>query len=264
MAFEVTMTVTSFIDKAQRRLLFEWRQRRKPAVVNNNGLHIRVGPHLTAPIIRVIYNNNYEKHELLILKDHLASDDVVMEIGAGLGYLSAYCAKRIGSDHVFAYEANPALEPYIRETYQLNHVEPHTQIGVLGHKGGSVPFYVEKAFCASSTIRPSAVAQEIRVPMIKFEDELARLKPTFLLVDIEGGEHDLLVRTELPTVKKILIELHEKVLGKEKIDEIYDHLAKQGFQYRFSKGSHVNLFFTPGDQNIVSNPPIRPRLSSYE
>ncbi len=38
-----------------------------------------------------------------------------MELGAGLGFLSTYCAKIMGSDNVVTYEANPALEPYIIE-----------------------------------------------------------------------------------------------------------------------------------------------------
>jgi len=65
-----------------------------------------------------------QRDELQLLGTLLVPDDTVLDLGAGLGLVSAYCAKRIGSERVFAYEADPDLEPCIRETYQLNDVEP--------------------------------------------------------------------------------------------------------------------------------------------
>jgi hypothetical protein len=48
-------------------------------------------------------------------------------------------------------------------------------------------------FRVSSTI-PSDISspRPIRVPVRSLNDELRRIRPTFLIVDIEGGEHDLI------------------------------------------------------------------------
>jgi protein-L-isoaspartate O-methyltransferase len=40
----------------------------------------------------------------------------VLELGAGIGYVTAICARRTAPENVLAVEANPALIPVIRAT----------------------------------------------------------------------------------------------------------------------------------------------------
>ncbi|NEQ37077.1 MAG: hypothetical protein F6K40_12640 [Okeania sp. SIO3I5] len=70
----------------------------------------------------------YEKEELTLVKHLLDENDIVMELATDIGLLSSYYAKIIGSKRVFTYEANPALEDYICQTYQLNNVAPNLKI----------------------------------------------------------------------------------------------------------------------------------------
>lgn len=62
----------------------------------------------------------------------LDADDVVMDVGTGIGLVATLCAQRIGSERVYTYEANPALERPIRETFELNRVSPHLEMCMHG------------------------------------------------------------------------------------------------------------------------------------
>ena len=103
---------------------------------------------------RTVSRGRYEEDELRLIGQMLAPDDVVLEVGAGLGLVSAYCAKRLGSSCVFAYEANPDLEACIRETYALNKVQPTLEMCAVGADAGRVTLYRSRHLWASSVFRP--------------------------------------------------------------------------------------------------------------
>ncbi len=110
------------------------------------GVKIGMGHHMSQYMQEIFYQGEYEQYEIFLIKDKLESTDVVMEIGAGIGFISTYCAKKIGSDRVFAFEANPRLESPIRRNYRLNHVSPELQICMLGAQAGVHTFYIEPNF----------------------------------------------------------------------------------------------------------------------
>ena len=70
------------------------------------------------------------------------------------------------------------------------------------------------------------------MPCLDFKDLLTTHQPTLLICDIEGGEADLLLGTNsMPSVRKIVLELHRSVTGLKGIRDIFLHLSKQGFAY---------------------------------
>src|SRR5207237_906870 len=75
------------------------------------GVKSRLGRHMSPQGERTVSRGRYEQDECRLIEQVLSPADVVLEVGAGLGLVSAYCAKRLGSSRVFAYEANPDLEP---------------------------------------------------------------------------------------------------------------------------------------------------------
>jgi FkbM family methyltransferase len=153
-----------------------------------------------------------------------------MELGTGLGVVATYAAGRIGSDRVFTYEANPALAPLTRDTFELNRVSPAFETCLLGEAPGETTFYVGEDFRVSSTI-PSDIDSPIpiRIPVKSLNDELQRIRPTFLIVDIEGGEHDLIQHMNFAGIRKILVEVHENVIGAAKVERLKSMLLDAGF-----------------------------------
>jgi tRNA G37 N-methylase Trm5 len=115
-----------------------------------SGTKIALEAYISQNVRNAIFSGVYEAAELRIVKAKLSADDIVMEIGAGLGLVSAFCAKKIGSDRVFAYEANPLLEPLIRNNYSLNNVCPTLNICMLDNAVGEQILYIHEDFWSSS------------------------------------------------------------------------------------------------------------------
>ena len=229
-------------DMAQRRILLEYRRRTKPELVTIEGIKLAIAPDISTGPREALYGGYYEKSELKIVKRHLKPSDRVMEIGAGLGLISTYCAQKIGSDRVFTYEANPALEPFIRHTYEINNVNPSLQICLVGNQPGEETFYIGKAFWSSSTIQRNSTDQPIQIPVKPFNEEVHKINPTFLIVDIEGGEYELLKDADFHNIKNIAIEIHEVVIGKEKVEFVKAKFAEAGFQLNERFSSKGELF----------------------
>lgn len=198
-------------------------------VVTVGGVRLARNVGLTTPVLRALADQTYEAPEAHIVRHAIDGDDVVLELGTGLGYLSALCASLIGSDRVHTYEANPALAPVIERNHRLNGVAPSRHTVMLADGEGSVAFYVMKSFWSSSTVRRSDDATEVMVPKRSFNDEIRRVGATFLIVDIEGGEVDLVKHACLDGVQKVCIELHPAVIGAPATREVEQFFVSQGF-----------------------------------
>jgi FkbM family methyltransferase len=195
------------------------------------GLTIPGGPHLSGEILDQLADGGYERAELAALRAKLRPDDVVMELGAGIGVLSAYCARVVGSSSVFTFEANPALEAPIRALYRDNGVSPTLEICMLGDRHGEERLYVHDAFWTSSTAASRASASTVTVPVRPFEEARRSVSPTLLIVDIEGGELDLLPALRLDGVRTVVLELHPDVTGEDGCAAVLDAVEAWGFAF---------------------------------
>ena len=229
--------------KTERRLKkITWLWRR-PAWAENQGVWLPCNqPGIAPGIAREIYLGEYESREIDIVAQKLEASDVVLEVGAGLGFLSAFCARRIGGERVHAFEANPALLPLIRATYERNGVTPAAHNVLLARGAGECTFHVEEDFWASSTTARSPQAKAIQVPQRDLNAELQRIAPSFLIVDIEGGEGEFFAYANLAGVAKVCVEIHPDVIGNDGVSAVFARLLAQGFalDFRFVR---KNVFF---------------------
>jgi len=229
------------INRLQKRIREELRVLNQP-MVDLSGIQIPISYQLSREVREGLYRGDYEKPELQMIKVQLRPNDIVMEIGAGIGLISSYCAKMIGSERVFAYEANPIMERHIRKTYKLNGICPNLEICMIGTQTGQQTFYVEENFWSSSGIQRSPKAKAIQVPVKSFNQEVRRINPTFLSIDIEGGEYDLMQHADFYNVQRIVIELHERVIGHDKVEFVKEKLAQAGFQVNEVMSEKEQLF----------------------
>lgn len=93
-----------------------------------------------------ILSGYYEAKELALVKRHLEPKDIVLELGAGIGCISSFCAKVLGPGRVFAVEANENLTPIILATFARNSVHPHLENVILGKGDGDAKFSSAQAF----------------------------------------------------------------------------------------------------------------------
>ncbi len=201
----------------------------RPQIVNIKGIKVRIPDNASSIIRNALYDGWYEAGELDLLSNRLDQDDVVMEIGTGLGLLSIYCAQRIGDDKVSTFEANPALEQAIKFNYALNQVAPKLEMCLAGNHSGFGTFYVGENFWSGSTLNKAKGAKPITVPVIAFNEKVKEINPTFLLLDMEGGEYEFVKYADFHNIKKLMIEIHSWILTPEQIRFVQDKLAQEGF-----------------------------------
>jgi FkbM family methyltransferase len=246
----------TFINRGFRKIVRISLRQSSSLIHEIEGIKVcTTGKHISPTISRSIYNGSYEQAEIKILKSYLSKEDIVMEIGAGIGLLSAYCAKEIGSNRVFAYEANPKLGDVINKTYQINNVSPTLQICMIGEDTKIQDFYITKDFWSSSFVKPAEeIFETISISMKSFNDEVTKTDPSLLIVDIEGGEHKLFENINLHNIRKIIIELHNSSVGIEKIASVKNKLKDNGFEVVESipNGEDEILFLRRTEVNKVS------------
>lgn len=223
-------------------LAYQYRVARR-AIITIEGIRIRIGRHMSRRVERALSKGSYEREELRLIAAVLTPSDVVLEVGAGLGLISTFCAKRIGSNRVFAYEADPELEPCIRETYQLNGVEPTLEMCAIGARAGRVTLFRDKHFVSSSVVRRRVGAHPVEVPGRALNYVVEKVRPTLLVIDAEGAERDLFEGAKLSSVTKVVLELHDRVIGPHSTRRVQTQLAELGFEVdpRLSSPEHLVL-----------------------
>jgi FkbM family methyltransferase len=146
--------------------------------------------------------------------------------------------------HIHSFEANPKLIPLIRETHRLNGVSSDVVHGMVQSTAGEAgDFYVPADFWAASS-KPNSRAEKISCPLFSLQNLVETIKPSFLMVDIEGGERELFAGLEsLGTVQRILIEIHQPMIGRAGILAFFRDMSRLGFVYdqKYSTGKVLVL-----------------------
>jgi len=190
---------------------------------------------LTDKCRRKLRDGRYEQKEFAALLELGKRDDIAMELGAGMGFISTAMAVKVGISEIHAFEPNPDMIRYMKEVHSANGVTGVTcHQEVLTEKPGPpLDFHIRKEFVASS-LSADAGGKVIRVEKVKrraIGDALATIKPTLLVCDIEGAEVDLLAKADLSGLRALILELHPKITGNAAIRRLFAALLVQGFCY---------------------------------
>jgi adenylate cyclase class IV len=66
--------------------------------------------------------------------------------------------------------------------------------------------------------------------MCALHDEIVANRPTYLFFDIEGAEENLVGSSELPGVKKAMVEVHPELIGEASVRSVLGWLSNLGFR----------------------------------
>jgi len=203
---------------------------------------------ITPPIEAAVRSGDYEADETRSLPEVVREGDRVLELGAGIGFVSSILAKRTRAERIVAVEANPGLIPFIRRVHAINGVRGVEVIngvacvGPAPRDGETASFYARPDFWMSSlSPEPYAYDAVHAVPMLSLDGLLRDNGITMIVCDIEGGEVALLPQADLSGVDRVYVEVHDHLTGLSGVKTLFDALSAKGFAYdlRHSCGSVV-------------------------
>jgi len=220
-----------------------------PSEIVISGVRLDISsPEISRRLVEKMKLGFYEAQEAQCIKTAAQKGDRLLEIGAGLGFLSCIAAQTQLFEAITVVEANPQLIGTIKRNHQINNAECDVLNVVLSPEPiqaeATAPFYVRADFWASSlSPRPPHYTRIDHVPIYSFQALLDSFRPSFIACDIEGGEYNIFKGVRLTGVKKILVELHQKVIGRKGMKYVFDTLSNKGFHYdQWHSSGSVVLF----------------------
>jgi FkbM family methyltransferase len=201
----------------------------QPDRVTLAGINIHLDERVHREVRRAIYEGWYEQEERTALERTLRPDDRYLELGAGLGFVTACACRIAGAPNVTAYEALSELADLAEQTCALNGFAPAIVNAVLGDEDGVAQFTVHEEFWRSS-LSPTIAGEQRTVPMQSLAAVLERLRPTYLMVDIEGGEVALFDHPLPSCMRAVCVETHPEVVGADATQRMLLALMRAGFR----------------------------------
>jgi FkbM family methyltransferase len=220
------------------------------------GVVIPADPRVITPAIRrAMREGRFETEESSQIPEIVRPGDRVLEIGAGIGFISTLLARERRVSRVIAVEANPALLGYMSRLHACNRVRKVRRVNAVltNEPVASVTFYVRRDFWMGSLMPdPNPYVHTVEVPTLNLDALLRNEGIDLIVCDVEGSEATLFERADLSGVDRIFLELHDHLTGLSGVSRLFATLAGQGFVYdpRHSVGSVV-LFRRLGSRNII-------------
>lgn len=106
----------------------------------------------------------------------------------------------------------------------------------------SAPLFLTEDFGSSSTMGERE-DKKIVVPAVNLNRLVEELRPTYLILDVEGAEVEMAPALRLDGVEKLLVEVHAHVTGNDKANEMVQTLVQAGFlvDYFLSRRNQVYM-----------------------
>lgn len=200
------------------------------------GLRVPVSrAHVPPPIVDQLLRDDYERPEINAALSLVRPGDRVLELGVGLGIVSALVARCHETVRLTSFEANPGLIPHIRKLHDINGVTTvDLRNRILLHRPDrpSVPFHLHRYFAEGSLIPSGGTVAQVDVLTADFDEVVREVDPTVLVCDIEGGETDLLSRADLAPFRALIIEMHPRQTSAEGSTALVRSVLESGFLLR--------------------------------
>lgn len=199
-------------------------------VVKIDGVRLVSDKTRVPPVVRdLMYREVYEDTERNILLKILRPGSTVLEIGTGLGFIALLASRICGETNVVTYEANMKLKPLLRDNFRLNRLRPTLRMKAMTVDGRPLSFHQSDNIISSSSYDRNLPGTKVEVRSHVFSEILTQVSPDVLIMDVEGGEDELLRVPEVAKAKHILVELHPHIIGEVKVEELKDILRSRGF-----------------------------------
>lgn len=169
----------------------------------------------------------HEKTETEIVKNEIKEGNVVLDIGANIGYYTVLFAKLVGeAGKVYAFEAEASNFKILKKNvYENNYNNVMLEQKAVSNKSGTVKFYIGKdSNTENQLFKPNVKHEEIEVESVSIDEYFKQLnqKIDFVKMDIQGAE-PLVIEGMTEIIKtnknlKIMLEWWPDAIRKYGID----------------------------------------------
>jgi FkbM family methyltransferase len=170
-------------------------------------------------------HEDWEPGETKFMASRLRSGDVVLDVGANIGWFSLLAAKFIGKNGlVHAFEPRPDTVAMLKRTIADNGLREQVMVWemALADHWGSSRLYWEKGadnpgFSFIEPLNSEAVRghESVAVKLAVLDELLPEIAPDFIKIDVEGAEPQVLSGSRQAIMRRrpvILSELYPKGL----------------------------------------------------
>lgn len=184
-----------------------------------------------------------EKFATECLKSFIKEDDVIIEIGANIGYYVLLETKIAKKGKIFAIEPMPFSRKLLTMNVKLNNVE-NVEIYhfAIGDQNKEQEFYIYKQINISGFNLKSygnlVSTKKVRIMTLDnfIEKYLGDTLPTVLRMDVEGFEYNV-IKGAMNTIRncnelRIFMEIHPHILSQEQLNELLGILENNTFKIK--------------------------------
>lgn len=176
------------------------------------------------------------------MKKFLSEDEIVIDIGANIGYYALLESQLINKGEIYAIEPVPSNKDLLYKNVRANN---SNNISIfqyaIGDKEGMSKMYIYDRcnWCSLEKNSEITIKEEIDVPIItldEFVDRHVHKDPTFIRMDVEGYEYHIIKGASKILEKgkhlKLFIEFHPHIMSREKFLDILNILEKNNFKIK--------------------------------
>lgn len=158
--------------------------------------------------------------------------DVVIDLGAGLGFVTALMISRGKAARVHAFEPQPALAAIVREVHSLNDIDGSVTEATIGKRKGMAELLVGKQpLRASLAFDPTQDTRPQTIDVINARATLKARKATLMICDIGGAEAALLPDIDLSPLRALIVRLHPRLIGADGVRDVFACAQDAGLAY---------------------------------
>ena len=229
----------SLLDKVRYSTLSRYRQTIKIQILNKRYL-MKLNPRDRGLSTELCLYGIREPYTTNLMSTNIKEDDIIIDIGANIGYYALMEAKLAPEGSVYAIEPVSENFDYLKTNADLNEC---TNIKLfncaLSNRSGddviSIPEHRNYAALSEGPNKGNVRKEKVVLSTLdRFVDEHVKRCPTWLRMDVEGHEHQILKGASRVlnegTELKIAMELHPSRISESAYSEMLSTLEEQGFK----------------------------------
>jgi len=212
--------------------------------------------------------DNWERERFASMEEHLKQGDVLFDVGAETGHISAVYARFVGPGNMVLFESNPDNWQNIKATWDAEgYVQPlATFCGLVSDRSQTVPTNYDTEQIHGWPV-PAHTGQ-IWTPrsyrylhehfhntdQVSLDDFVNRnaLAPTAITIDVEGAELSVLIgaKTVLQANRPLVwVSLHPDLMRdhyQSSVRDVNNLMHEVGYEDEFLANDHeVHMFYKP-------------------